>query len=366
MNAVLILSDRTILRGVGFGAQGEVSGEVVFNTSMVGYEESLTDPSYSGQILALTYPLIGNYGVRNEHLESDRIQVQGFIVKEVCPTSFHRCSAKTLDAFLKEHKIPGICGIDTRLLVKKIRASGVKNGILAVSENPIDESRILRNVKDLPDYGQTNFLAGVSVKNPVFHDAGADLTVCLIDTGVKHSIIRNFLKRNVNVWQMPHNSTPNDIISKKPDGIFIPNGPGDPTIATDAINVVRSLHPHYPIAGICLGNQIIALAFGAKTYKLPFGHRGTNQPVKDHATNRVYITSQNHGFAVDPHSLKGTGLCVSHSNLNDGSVEGVIHEKFLVRGVQMHPEANPGPQDMTFLFDEFIKDMRRAAHAKTK
>ena len=358
MKAVLALKDGTIFEGLGFGAEKEVSGEVVFNTSLVGYEESLTDPSYKGQILTLTYPLIGNYGVRKENFESDRIQVEGFVVREYQDFYSHRNAVKSINEFLKEFDIPGISGIDTRMLTKKIREHGVINGALVVSKSEIDKEYLLKKAKKLDDYSSFNLLPKVSVKKPEFIDAKGEKTIALIDTGVKFSIIRNFVKRRINVYKLPYNVKPQEITDLKVNGLFIANGPGDPERATDAIKVVKELQSELPITGICLGNQIVALAFCGKTYKLKFGHRGTNQPVKNLAENKVYITSQNHGFAVDAESLDGTGLEVSYVNLNDSSVEGMQHKRLPIQTVQMHPEANPGPRDIENIFDKFVKDLR--------
>jgi carbamoyl-phosphate synthase small subunit len=358
LNAVLALKDGTVFEGQGFGAEKETGGEVVFNTSLVGYEESLTDPSYKGQILTLTYPLIGSYGVRKENYESDKVQVEGFVVREIQDFYSHRNAVKSVSEFLKEYDIPGISGIDTRMLTKKIREHGVINGCLVTSKDKIDINSVLEKAKKLSDYSTFDLLPKVSVSEPEFFDAKGDKTIAVIDTGVKLSIIRNFLKRKVNVWRMPYNTKPSEIKDLKVNGLFVANGPGDPERAVDAINAVKELQSELPITGICFGNQIVGLALGGKTYKLKFGHRGTNQPVKDISENKVYITSQNHGFAVDVDSLDGTGLKVSHINLNDGSVEGMKHEKLPIQTVQMHPEANPGPWDLENIFDKFVGDLK--------
>jgi carbamoyl-phosphate synthase small subunit len=358
MKAVLALKDGTIFKGMGFGAEVEIAGEVVFNTSLVGYEESLTDPSYKGQILTLTYPLIGNYGVRKENFESDKIQVEGFVVREHQDFYSHRNAVKSIHEFLKEYNIPGISGIDTRMLVKKIREQGVINGALVTSKDKINVEEIVEKAKNLKDYSTFDLLPKVSVKEPKFIDAKGEKSIAMIDTGVKLSIIRNFIKRGVNVYRLPYNTKPQEVVDLKVNGLFIANGPGDPENAKEAATVVKELQSELPITGICLGNQIVALALGGKTYKLKFGHRGTNQPVKNLAENKVYITSQNHGFAVDKESLDGTGLEVSHINLNDGSVEGMQHKKLPIQTVQMHPEANPGPWDIESIFDKFVKDLK--------
>ncbi len=358
MYAGLALNDGTILKGKGFGAIKETAAEVVFNTSLVGYEESLTDPSYKGQILTSTYPLIGNYGVRADKFESDKIQAEGFVIREYNGFFSHRNAVKNLHEFLKENDIPGISDVDTRMITKKIRMHGVMNGAMITSQDKIKDDDLLDLAKKQKDYSDLNFLEKVSVKEPKEYSCNGKKTIVMIDTGVKLSIIRNFIKRKVNVIRMPYNTKPDEIVDMKPDGIFIANGPGDPEQAVDAVKAVRELQSEYPITGICLGNQIVGLALGGRTYKLKFGHRGTNQPVKNLKENKVYITSQNHGFAVEAESLDGTGLEVSHINLNDGSVEGMQHKKLPIQTVQMHPEANPGPWDIENIFDKFVKDLK--------
>src|SRR3989344_7289893 len=358
MYATLALKDGTLFQGKGFGAVAEKVGEVVFNTSLVGYEESLTDPSYKGQILTLTYPLIGNYGVRKENFESEKVQVEGFVVREHQDFYSHRKAVKSISQFLKEFGIPGISGIDTRMLTKKIREHGVINGALVTSKDKIDKDALLDKAKKLTDYSSIDLLPKVSVKKPEFIDAKGEKTIAIIDTGIKLSIIRNFIKRGVNVYRLPYNTKPQEVTDLKVNGLFIANGPGDPERAVDAIHAVKELQSELPITGICLGNQIVGLALGGKTYKLKFGHRGTNQPVKNLKEDKVYITSQNHGFAVDAESLGGTGLEVSHINLNDGSVEGMQHKKLPIQTVQMHPEANPGPWDIESIFDKFVRDLK--------
>lgn len=357
MHAILALKDGTVLKGKGFGAEGIALGEVVFNTSLVGYEESLTDPSYKGQILTLTYPLIGNYGVRKENFESDKIQVEGFVIRELCDYYQHRNAIKSLDQFLKEFNVPGIYELDTRFLTKKIRTYGVINGALFTSKNEIDQEEVIEKARKLRDISEIDLLEKVSIKEPKEFNCGGKKTIALIDCGVKHSIIRALLKRKVNIKLMPYNTKPSEIIDLKPSGILISNGPGDPVRAVYAIKLVKELYSELPIFGICLGHQIIALALGAKTYKLKFGHRGTNQPVKDLKKNKVYITSQNHGFAVDASTLPEE-LEVTMINLNDNSVEGIKHKTLPIESVQFHPEANPGPWDCNWIFDKFIKKLK--------
>ena len=251
LNAKLALSDGTILEGKGFGTEKSITGEAVFTTSLVGYEESITDPSYKGQILTFTYPLIGNYGVREKDFESENVQITAMITREYNDFNHHRNSVKSLDKFLKEFDIPAISGIDTRMLVRKLRNHGVMNSALITSKDEISDEEVLKLVNKSQDYSEINFLKEVSVEKPVFHDAKGEKTIVLIDTGVKLSIIREFLKRKINVWQMPYNTKPDEVTDLKPNGIFLANGPGDPERATDAIKLVRELQEEYPITGIC-------------------------------------------------------------------------------------------------------------------
>lgn len=358
MKAVLALSDGTILEGKGFGAEKEIAAEVVFNTSLVGYEESLTDASYKGQILTLTYPLIGNYGVRKKNFESDKIQVEGFVIRELNNFYQHRNAVKNIDEFLKEHNIPGIYDVDTRLLTRKIRNFGVMNGALVTSNKDIDKEYVLNLIKKAGNYSEKDLLKLVSVKEPKKFFCNGKKTIAAIDTGIKLSIIRSFNKRNVNVLLLPYNTKADELEKYNVNGIFLANGPGDPEMAKDAIKLIEELYEKYPISSICLGNQIVALALGGKTYKLKFGHRGTNQPVKNLKENKVYITSQNHGFAVDAESLKDSGLEVSHLNLNDNSVEGMKHKTLPILTYQFHPEARCGPWDTEYLFDLMVKVLK--------
>ena len=299
--------------------------------------------------------MIGNYGVRKEGFESDSVQVSGYCIRTLSSGETHRNMSITLDAFLKKFGVPGIYGIDTRFLTKKIRTAGVMNANLTVAGSRIDAQKCFEKAKKYASISDFNFFEQVSTKTIKSFNVNGDKTVGIIDCGVKHSIIRSLLKRKANVILFPYNTTPQEIVDAKVDGVLIGNGPGDPKTATEAIHAVRELQNEIPIAGICLGNQLISLALGAETYKLKFGHRGVNQPVQDVKTKKVYITSQNHGFAVDPKTLDGTGLEVSHINLNDGSVEGVSHKRLPIIGFQAHPEANPGPTDCNFWFDNILK-----------
>ena len=355
MHAILALKDGTILKGKGFGAETKSAGEVIFNTSLVGYEEALTDPSYKGQILTMTYPLIGNYGVRKENFESDKVQAEGFIVRQNNDFYQHRLAEKSVSEFLKQYNIPGISEIDTRMITKKIREHGVINGSLITSERPIDQDQALEQAKKLDDISNIDLLSKVSIKEKRTIDNKGENTIAIIDCGIKHSIIRSFSRRKINMIWLPYNTRPDEILDLKVDGLFVSNGPGDPNNAKDAINCVKELQSELPISGICLGNQIISLALGAKIYKLKFGHHGSNQPVKDIKQNKVYISSQNHNFAVEelPESLEATYI-----NLNDNSNEGIRHKKLPIQSVQFHPEANPGPWDCDNIFDDFVKSLK--------
>jgi carbamoyl-phosphate synthase small subunit len=365
--AALVLEDGTIFLGKGFGATRKHSGEVVFSTSMVGYPEALTDPSYRGQILSLTYPLIGNYGVPPNdsdlgipiYFESDRIQPSGLIIQELCKNPFHWASTRTLDQWLTDENIPGIYGIDTRRLTKKLRSHGVMLGIVQVfaeGEDPSIDS-LLEEAKSIPDPNLTDLVKDVSVKEPVHYKVDGTRTVVLIDCGVKNNILRNLLRRNINVIRVPYNYSAKEIMDYHPDGVFLSNGPGDPKKCVDTISTVRELVDKVPIMGICLGAQILTLALGGDTYKLKYGHRSQNQPALDLKTNRCYITTQNHGYAIQTNCLGKTPLECWFINANDNTVEGVKHKTNPIFAVQWHPEASPGPYDTEFLFDEFRKNM---------
>jgi carbamoyl-phosphate synthase small subunit len=368
--AILLLEDGTFFVGKGFGAARKISGEVVFSTSMVGYPEALTDPSYKGQILTLTYPLVGNYGVPPYDLsfglplyfESERIQTSGLIIHELCTEPYHWASTRTLDKWLADEGIPGISGIDTRRLTKKLRTHGVMLGILQVCE-PGEEPNLdaaLKEVKNIPDPNLTDLVKEVTVKEPVHYKVDGKHTVVVIDTGVKNSILRNFLDRGISVVRVPYDFSAKEILEYKPDGVVVSNGPGDPKKCVDAIACTKELVDKVPLMGICLGNQILMLAMGGETYKMKFGHRSQNQPALDLKTNRCYITTQNHGYAVDMKCLEKSPLECWFINANDKTVEGVKHRSKPVFAVQWHPEASPGPYDTGFLFDTFAKLMEAA------
>jgi carbamoyl-phosphate synthase small subunit len=361
--AKLMLEDGTVFDGIGFGYPSGIAGEVVFNTGMVGYTETLTDPSYRGQILCLTYPLVGNYGVpsydiKDEYglpkfFESDRIQVKGLLIHDLSDVASHWSCIKTLDQWLYEEKIPGIYNIDTRELTKKLRQHGVMMGAIVVSENAINES-LLKKMLASAKYEGLNFMPEVSAKGArEYGDKDKDCVVVL-DTGVKYSIIRNIMRIGYRVVQLPWHATYEQMMSYNPKGVVISNGPGDPKVCTSTIKTASKLiNTSTPTLGICLGNQILALAGGANTYKLRFGHRGQNKPCVNLRDNQVYVTSQNHGYGVDPKSLGKTGFKVWFSNADDNTVEGFEHKSKPIIAVQFHPEASPGPYDCMFVFDRF-------------
>jgi len=364
--AVLVLEDGSYFFGRGFGAVKKVSGEIVFSTSMVGYPEALTDPSYKGQILTLTYPLVGNYGVPPDDLEmgipryfeSGDIKVTGLVIHELCEKPHHWTSTKTLDEWLKAENVPGIYGIDTRRLTKKLRVKGVMLGILQVcewEEEPNIE-KLLKEVETVPDPNLIDLVGQVSVKEPVYHRVGASNVVVLIDCGVKYSILRNLLKREIDIVRVPYNFSEREILEYNPKGIIVSNGPGDPKRCPKTIECVHDLvEEGIPIMGICLGNQILALALGGDTYKMKYGHRSQNQPVLDLKTGRCYITTQNHGYTVSLDALKENSMETWFVNANDKTVEGIRHKNQPAFALQWHPEAAPGPYDTEFFFDEFLK-----------
>ena len=356
----LITEDGAVYTGYGFGFDGERVCELVFNTSVVGYQEIISDPSYTYQAVVMTYPLIGNYGIADEDYETKVPTIGGLIVREYndLPSNFRY--TKTLSEVMEEYKIPGIEGIDTRKLGRSIRDIGSRRGIITDIDTPDDKA--LQIIKETPV--PHDAVSRVSCKKRWYsRTANARFNVVAIDCGIKHNIIRSLNARGCNVTVMPYNTSAEDVIKCKPDGIFLSNGPGDPEDVTPVIELVRQLKGKYPIFGICLGHQMISLALGAETYKLKFGHRGGNHPVKNLETGKIEITSQNHSYAVRAESLKGTGLTVTHKNILDNTVEGVKDEKDMIFSVQYHPESAPGPQDSAYLFDKFISLMEGKENA---
>lgn len=356
--AVLALEDGSFFFGWGFGSIGEAQGEVVFNTGMVGYVESLTDPSYRGQILVQTYPLIGNYGVQESELESRGIQVEGYVVRNLCRYPSHWSSSSSLESWLESEGVPGIFGVDTRALTTKLRSRGTMLGVLVSydygQEPNLYELRAKVNALSSP-YTE-DMVYEVSTNEVVYHKSQGKYKIVLLDLGVKMGIVRSLLARGADVIQVPASTSPNEIIDMEPEGLVISNGPGDPKLFRRQIESVRQLISEgLPTLGICLGNQLVALALGALTFKLKFGHRGQNHPVIRSSDGRLLITSQNHGFAVEPNSLDGTGLKVEFTHANDKTIEGLSHERLPILTTQFHPEASPGPLDSQYVFDEFLK-----------
>jgi carbamoyl-phosphate synthase small subunit len=354
MQAMLALEDGTIFPGEAFGSTGERWGEVVFNTGMTGYQEVLTDPSYCGQIVVMTYPLIGNYGIMKEDFESKRSFVRGFVVREECRQPSNWRLAETIDSFLKKENVIGLSGIDTRALTRHLRSFGTMRGVISTATN--DVQALVERAKNCPQLtGQELVPTVATTKSYTFPGPGR--RVALIDFGAKQNIIRCLQERDCEVVVAPYNVTAQEVMSLHPAGVVLSNGPGDPTDVPYAIQTARELIGHVPILGICLGHQILGLAMGCKTYKMKFGHRGANHPVKDLITGRVYISSHNHGFSVDEESMRDLDVMVSHRNLNDGTVEGLKHKFLPVFSVQYHPEASPGPKDSEYIFDQFMDMM---------
>lgn len=364
MEAILALESGKIFRGQSFGAKGEACGEVVFNTSMTGYQEIITDPSYKGQIVTMTYPLIGNYGVNEEDVESRKPFLEALVVKELSGITSNWRSTKSLDQYLKENGIFGIEGVDTRSLTKHIRLHGAMKAVISTEE--LDDKALLKKVKASPGLVGIDLVREVICDKPyvwtsstVDRRPSTEYKVIVLDCGVKFNILRELAKRACHITVVPANTTAENILKLKPDGVLISNGPGDPAAVTYLISSVRYLLGKVPMFGICLGQQILGLAMGGKTYKLKFGHHGANHPVKNLKTGVISITSQNHGFSVDMDSLSGDEVEVTHINLNDHTPEGMRHKKFPAFSVQFHPEASPGPHDAGYLFDEFVDTMRK-------
>jgi carbamoyl-phosphate synthase small subunit len=382
--AILALQDGSVYEGWSFGAETDTYGEVVFNTSMIGYQEILTDPSYAGQIVLPTYPLIGNYGINELDIESRKIQVRGFVVREECTEPSHYLSNSTLHEYLAKNNIPGIRGVDTRAITRKLRNYGVMMGLITTTKTP---SAAVEELKHLPDYGSIDFVKDITTDKPyqwgppcdscyLISKCGrtnqnshyfcgrkpadnlkAEYKIVAFDCGLKFNILRQLCQRGCSITVVPCTTTAPEIIHMKPDGILLSPGPGDPALLEYAIDTVRGLAGIKPIMGICLGNQLIARAFGGQTFKLKFGHRGGNHPVRDLSSGRTYITAQNHGYAVDMDNLP-SALEVTHINLNDNTIEGLRHKELPIFSIQYHSEDSPGPWDSRYLFDKFIGMVR--------
>ena len=370
--AALALEDGSVFHGLAFGdtAPRSIDGEVCFNTSLTGYQEILTDPSYAGQIVTMTYPLIGNYGVNDADLESRQVFVRGFVVRELAHAASNYRSTQKVEHWLASQGVTGITGIDTRALTRKLRITGALRGV--ISTETLDDAELVARAQASPGLVGRNLVAEVAAKDAYAWNEGLGdwepiqgpvpvpqerKKVVALDCGAKRNILRNLVQSGCDVTVLPYDATPQSILEHNPDGIFVSNGPGDPAAVVPTITTLKSLLGKKPIFGICLGHQLLSLAMGAKTYKLHFGHRGGNQPVQNMHTGKVEITSQNHGFAVDTKSLETSGGEPTHINLNDRSLEGFRHKTEPIFAVQYHPEAAPGPHDARYLFDCFIDMM---------
>lgn len=383
LNGVFALEDGTVFRGAGFGAKATACGEAVFNTSMTGYQEILTDPSYKGQIVAMTYPQIGNYGVNSADVESWRPHVAGFVVRELSHAASNWRSEATLPQYLEKYRIPAIQGIDTRALTKILRVKGAMKS--CISTEDISDKQAVERAKEWKGIVGVDYVKEVTHREPFTWDAEdqmsrrwkiarsktgemfytdelpeADIPIVAFDFGIKYNILRKLRQRGFRIQVVPATATADEVMSYKPRGVFLSNGPGDPEALDYTHRAVRGLIGQVPVFGICLGHQILGFAFGGRTFKLKFGHRGANQPVKDLPTGKVTITSQNHGFAVDPGTLNPDEMEITQINLNDQTVEGMRHRKHAIFSVQYHPEASPGPHEADSLFDDFRKLILKA------
>mgnify|MGYP003979249633 FL=1 len=374
MKAVLALADGRIFEGTSFGAKGEVTGEIIFNTSMTGYQEVITDPSYYGQMIVMTYPLIGNYGVNPEDFESDRPHLSSLIIKELSSISSNWRSHDTLHNFLTNHGIPGVYGIDTRALTRHIRNTGAQQAILSTLDtNP---ESLVQKAKQLPCLTGRDLVKEVTCKKPYeWHEekwekknkiysnqkiinSKNSIFIVAYDYGIKRNILRMLKQSGCNIKVVPATMPADEVLAMRPNGVFLSNGPGDPTAVPYALNNIKYLIGKIPLFGICLGHQILTLALGATIYKMKFGHHGGNQPVMNLKTRRVEITAQNHGFAVEPSSIN-TDCSITSINLNDNTIEGISHNSLPIISIQYHPEASPGPHDSSYVFKEFIDLIER-------
>ncbi|HOX55091.1 MAG TPA: glutamine-hydrolyzing carbamoyl-phosphate synthase small subunit [Candidatus Omnitrophota bacterium] len=360
MRAKIALEDGIIFEGYSFGAAGERYGEVVFNTSLTGYQEILTDPSYKGQIVTMTYPLIGNYGVNLEDVESRKPFVEGFVVKEASRIASNWRSQKTLSDYLKESQIIGIEGVDTRALTKHIRLKGAMNAVISTED--LDDKSLIKKAKSSPGLLGRDLVKEVINNRVLVWSKQGKYKVVVLDCGIKYNSLRRLQERDCQVVIMPAGTTAEEILRQEPDGLLVSNGPGDPEGVPYVVKEIKKLIGKLPIFGICFGQQLLCLAMGGKTYKLKFGHHGGNHPVKDLRNGKIAITVQNHGFCVDIDSLDKNKIEITHINLNDNTLEGIRHKEFPIFSVQFHPEHGPGPHDAEYLFDEFI-DMIKEHHA---
>ncbi|MDP8297139.1 MAG: glutamine-hydrolyzing carbamoyl-phosphate synthase small subunit [Candidatus Orphnella occulta] len=355
MKTKLVLEDGSVFNGYSFGAAGERSAEIVFNTSMTGYQEIITDPSYAGQMVTMTYPLIGNYGVNEDDKESKKPFLDALVVKELSCIASNWRSEMSLSEYMKKHHVLGIQGIDTRALARHIRTKGSMRAV--ISTDDLDDASLVQKASSCASLLGRNLVKDVTCDKTYNWNEDGKFKVAVIDCGVKYNILRNLKANDCSVTVFPCHTSAQDILSIKPDGIFISNGPGDPSAVLDVIETTKALIGKLPIFGICLGQQIIGLALGGKTFKLKFGHHGGNHPVKDVLSGKCYITSQNHGFCIDIDSLPKRDIDITHINLNDKTLEGIAHKKEPLFSVQFHPEAGPGPHDAQGLFGSFTKMM---------
>ncbi|UNC91907.1 glutamine-hydrolyzing carbamoyl-phosphate synthase small subunit [Candidatus Contubernalis alkaliaceticus] len=352
MKARLVLEDGRIFYGESFGCQGEKGGEVVFNTGMTGYQEIMSDPSYCGQIVVLTYPLIGNYGINPFDFQSKNSLIKGLIVREYCDYPNHWQADYNISDYLKQQNIIGLSGIDTRALTKHLRNQGTMRGIISTVEEETDQS-LIDKAKKVPSLSDMDHVMTATTKQS-YEIHGNGPHVALLDLGCKSSIIQSLQEKGCRITVLPAKTGPDEILAIKPDGLLLSNGPGDPKKVPYVAGTVKSLLGKLPIFGICLGHQVLGLSLGGDTYKLKFGHRGTNHPVKDLKTEKVFITSQNHGYALKKKSIENLPIDISHINLNDHTVEGMRHKELPLFSVQFHPEGSPGPYDSIEIFKEFL------------